>query len=313
MAALSKTIADFRRNLSELAARENEASTRDLPEVVYHYTDYRGLKGILTSRCFWIMHYRSMNDPSEVSHGYQAVKAAVERYAQSSDASHKEFWDKFAARFLRSAEMFCHYVLAFCESADYLPAWRWYGDDGAGFAIGVKKNYFTSIKDLKIPLVIGRVTYDEEAFSRNLLPYFHLITSLLYSWQGSPASSREGEEALAALEGAAAPYLLAEALCHKNEQYREEREWRIVATHFIGKKYDIGWKDGKDAKFAGSIPYVISPALADEQVAQILAGPRCNLDHVRWELHRKGLEIFAGRTQASQIPYKNRVFYEYEI
>lgn len=310
MAALSKTIADFRRNLKELAARENEASTCDLPDVVYHYTDYRGLKGILTSGHFWLMHYRSMNDPSEVSHGYNAAKAVIEQYARGSDAAHKQFWESFTTRFLRSAEYFCHYVLAFCESADYLPAWRWYGDDGAGFAIGLRKSYFLSAKKSPMALVIGRVTYDEQTFSRHLLPYLDLVSDLLRSLE---SAGEGGKEASEELESMVAPYLLAEALCHKNAQYREEREWRIVATYPIGEKYDVGWKDGRDTKFIGSIPYVTSPALEKAQVAEIWAGPRCNLDHVRWELGRKGLETFAARTQASQIPYKNRVFYEYEI
>jgi hypothetical protein len=52
------------------------AATQEIYEkhdVLYHYTDEAGLKGILESQCLWATHYKSLNDTTEVKHFWDAL------------------------------------------------------------------------------------------------------------------------------------------------------------------------------------------------------------------------------------------------
>ena len=66
--SLEEAIADFRLWVDEdYLGPEQEASRIDMP--LYHYTDARGLEGIIKSGTIWFTDYRHMNDPSELVHG----------------------------------------------------------------------------------------------------------------------------------------------------------------------------------------------------------------------------------------------------
>ena len=56
------------------------------------------------------------------------------------------------------------YVCSFCENGDYLPAWRYYGGDGAGFSIGFKKNYFKPLQyaSIREATVIYKISYEKQ-------------------------------------------------------------------------------------------------------------------------------------------------------
>jgi hypothetical protein len=58
------------------------------PEIVYHYTDDNGLRGILDSGRLWLTDIFSLNDPSELIHGFShAVGILNERAATGHPAT----------------------------------------------------------------------------------------------------------------------------------------------------------------------------------------------------------------------------------
>jgi hypothetical protein len=56
-----------------------ENANRPEPELLYHYTDQRGLDGILSSASIWATHYKFLNDFSERDHGFGFFSKAIER------------------------------------------------------------------------------------------------------------------------------------------------------------------------------------------------------------------------------------------
>jgi hypothetical protein len=113
----------------------NELPITDL----FHYTDFNGLSGIITSKQLWMMHYKYLNDPSEVRFALNVITDLIRKNLEASKST--QFWQRFWALFTNGIEDTDVFVLSFCQDGNYLPAWRWYADDGAGFSIGFKKDY----------------------------------------------------------------------------------------------------------------------------------------------------------------------------
>jgi hypothetical protein len=52
-----------------LATFAKSLEAKEVPETIYHYTDDKGLKGILESGKIWVTDIFDLNDPSELLHG----------------------------------------------------------------------------------------------------------------------------------------------------------------------------------------------------------------------------------------------------
>jgi hypothetical protein len=77
--------------------------SQEPPKFIYHYTDDRGLRGILEGGCFWLTDVFSLNDPSEMAHGFtQAVKVLNARAATGPPES-QTFTRSFEAFVLEGA------------------------------------------------------------------------------------------------------------------------------------------------------------------------------------------------------------------
>lgn len=51
----------------------------DTPEILYHYTDAKGLLGILNSKQIWATSYRFMNDAREFEYGFDLISDGYPR------------------------------------------------------------------------------------------------------------------------------------------------------------------------------------------------------------------------------------------
>jgi len=97
---------------------------------VYHYTSMSVLESILKKRQFWFTDYRYLNDPMELTFAKDITSKTIEKFAQES--KFKVFWDYFLQNYSRVFDNSSIYTFSFCSKPDFLPAWRWYGDNGMG-------------------------------------------------------------------------------------------------------------------------------------------------------------------------------------
>jgi len=109
-------------------------SEREIPSVIYHYTNDLGLRGILETGKFWLTDIFKLNDPSEleygISHLIETLVTAVDSGAQTLSAHVKAFRSKG----LKTSAYY--YLCSFSSDGDELGQWRAYADNGRGFALG---------------------------------------------------------------------------------------------------------------------------------------------------------------------------------
>jgi hypothetical protein len=108
------------------------------PDVLYHYTNDAGLRGILETGKFWLTDIFYLNDPSELQHGLSVAADVLTREAEILDLPKSNTFVKNFVEFLKTGiESTAHYFVgSFSIDGDDLGQWRAYADNGRGFALG---------------------------------------------------------------------------------------------------------------------------------------------------------------------------------
>ena len=129
----------------------------DLPEDLYHYTDSRGLHGILESNALWATHAAYLNDSQEFIYGMQMIGKELAEWIKRVPDEAKQGWNRpipfpgivipgliktaatVIAAHLQQRTKFLRqnlgpFVTCLSEMGDQLSQWRGYGG-GGGYAI----------------------------------------------------------------------------------------------------------------------------------------------------------------------------------
>jgi hypothetical protein len=108
------------------------------PPIIYHYTDDRGLRGILESGAIHLHDIFGLNDPSELSYGFSISAGILIDKARTHPGEIRKFAERYANFGLqRGIEASAHFFsCSFSGCGDDLGQWRAYADNGHGFAIG---------------------------------------------------------------------------------------------------------------------------------------------------------------------------------
>jgi hypothetical protein len=139
----------------ELVKARHQA--RQLPPILYHYTDAAGLKGIVESGVVRATHLAFMNDASEYLHAVslllENLKLALTRVADPLQLSVLREMETLIGD-MRPEFVGPYFVTCLSAQENSLNQWRAYGRGEGGFSIGfdalkldaqaVKQNCFTS-------------------------------------------------------------------------------------------------------------------------------------------------------------------------
>src|SRR5580704_15851225 len=125
-AVLQDAIVRFRKWSEPQLLAEQTRNTIKAP--LYHYTDGRGLKGIIESQTFWFTDYRHLNDPSELIHGIEMAHDVMRLAATGADGRVRLFLERLADMFLSKnfSTTLEFFIASFSRERDDLGQWRAY-------------------------------------------------------------------------------------------------------------------------------------------------------------------------------------------
>lgn len=225
----------------QLIASFTEALPKEPPSVIYHYTNDVGLHGILETGQLWLTDIFSLNDPSEVSHGFSiAINALSGKVANGTPAS-KEFARMVADCYQRvgiqgSAQYF---TCSFSSSGDDLGQWRAYGGNGNGYALGFDAKALeaefvrSGFTNAGIPNADSfPITYDDARLAKldsEIIEFYLRVVDLDLTLQ-SAVSTQD----IAELYTSLTVHLLRAAIFFKHPAYDNEREYRFLQTYEAG-------------------------------------------------------------------------------
>jgi len=294
-----------------LAQRKARRERHPIPDVLYHYTDLRGLQGMFSSYNMWLSDAAYMNDPLEgtwVHHiaGTLAREILGDSALGQQTRDHIEalllapdLWDQ-SLRSRRDEPDRLHYaameeafrpafIASFTEDGDLLSQWRGYGAGGDGVSIGFDLSKLSlSVVDSvfpedSAPPALIKVEYDAETQRTEVRQIFemarHLHDEHVDVLSTNPYTAVRLPQLFSDTIRDALYWLRWE---FKSPAYREEREWRLVSTPMAIRTRLTRMSNGH------IVPYVEMPLpqtpgrpVGRLEIPRIVLGPRCPPSAVR--------------------------------
>jgi hypothetical protein len=198
-------------------------------QIVYHYTNFAGFKGIIEGNSLWCSDARYLNDYMEVENGKQWIRHLVEifkdefppfEFSGRVEDALKEFVDEETTAF----------VTSLCLNPDLLSQWRGYGAASGGLAIGFDAGLLQKTTGLRLIPVV----YKTEDSIKTVDEIIRRAIGKLKSGLSAPAMEGALEEMR---EG-----LFAYVISSKHESFSEEAEFRLVAPVALAKKWKVQYR-----------------------------------------------------------------------
>jgi hypothetical protein len=231
------------------------------PSPIYHYTDDKGLRGILESGKLWLSDIFSMNDPSELSHGFsyalrilkfraweaKKVAPAGETGRDTAPTNAEERANAFFTRVLdgivsqdRLADVLKFFALSFSATLGELGQWRAYANDGRGYALGfdtakLEEAFRMVPRAPDLAAGVFPLSYSDSELEKNQQQIIDKIVPLV--------TYLIGRKLLPEIEAACALKVLLiifmnitfSALRHKHQAYSNENEYRFLEAYTTEK------------------------------------------------------------------------------
>ena len=206
------------------------------PEILYHYTDESGFKGILTSGQLWLTDILTLNDPSELTHGLTQASQLLSDKAAGGPPESKLFAHDFegfiqAGKLQRSGEYFS---ASFSSRGDDLTQWRAYANNARGYALGFDAKLLEELflKEPGAPIVrTFPVSYDDARLMSIDQQLIDQMFGLISLPRGRGLSNQAINAYMGELFSLIAVHALHAGLHFKHEGYRHESEYRFLRVY----------------------------------------------------------------------------------
>ncbi len=206
--------------------------------VLYHYTDFAGMKGIIESRSIWHTNAEALNDQKEIRHGLGVIREAIEeRKSLETDEFILVFIDSLLFH-LESLfrNLYITFVASFSMDGNLQSQWQAYGDRGRGYSLGFefsnKTKRTSDISHISDPseIILRRVLYDQDQQKGLVISYLNnVIESIRPNLVAEKQLARVDRSVRASTRAVQAMHTLAEmAVTFKVERFRKEQEWRLI-------------------------------------------------------------------------------------
>jgi Protein of unknown function (DUF2971) len=289
------------------------------PELLWHYTDWKGLQGICENGQLWPSRIGYLNDTQEFRQAFDVFKLA----ALGPSEARKSGGQKGFEAFLNAnapTEGQQALVTSFSEEGDALGQWRGYGST-LSFSIGFSLPRLRVALDKAFPRSgvatyrLDRCEYDpdqqramlqhliQRASNEQLVDRFQAISQ----FQPPPDEATDRLQTQAETSAYQDTYVLSGDIgllspFMKHPKFREEDEWRLVVHAWQGKtKYRT--------KHSMPVPYaeIDIGQGANSPIDQIIVGPCPHSKEAcaAASLLANDCKIPITKVEPSQVPYRN--------
>lgn len=261
------------------------------PDVtLFHYTDAKGLRGILGNKCIWATHYLHLNDREEIKIGERCFCEEVESFSKDPSLSvlHRRLFKTLFREYQRLplTSAFEIFIASFSEARDLLSQWRAYAPNGGGYSIGIDSTLPQENKEPGGTVAYRRIRceYGEDAFREEVRKK---LRSIAEKFEETARKYAKDENDLNEIYRVIRlPYLrwsmfLIPKLKHWS--FSEEKEWRYVIYMNRNKRvYELEFR----SSVRGVVPYLCFPLTKDESpnsdnrisIREVYVGPCRNPD-----------------------------------
>ncbi|HEY1901605.1 MAG TPA: DUF2971 domain-containing protein [Terracidiphilus sp.] len=235
---MQEALGHFGRDAEQIIGRDSpfvkSLTSQKAPTSIYHYTNDAGLKGILEYGTLWLSDISSLNDPSELNHGFEVAIRELKRMVADGPRESREFASGLECvdkkKIIQESADF--FICSFSLCGDDLGQWRAYADNGRGFAL-----------EFDADALEREFTRDEEHDASFFLTYNdaelagldrQIIVKMLHLAQ-LPSYKN-------ALSIDFMKYAATAAIFFKHMAYKNEMEYRFLETYSVGTTPCVNWR-----------------------------------------------------------------------
>jgi len=199
-------------------------------ELLWHYTSWEGLYGMVEKNEIWASNIGYLNDTLEYQKGVETLEALIRQSVLADLVS------EFAPQFKRNAENY--FAISFSGHFDQLSQWRGYSGATGGFAVGFDREALNALVE-PLGAKLGRCYYvgKEANVPSGLKDEFGILRDEVHRrWEDTKqpdASLRKAQMLFSfALRSTSFPEL---AVRIKDDSFESEREERLTLMRVAGK------------------------------------------------------------------------------
>lgn len=266
----------------------------DIAGPLYHYTDAKGLLGIIESKKLWATHIRYLNDEREFRHALGLADSIIARLARDRVYEYEilQTLSDFTDR-IKEVDSF---VSSFSLLGDDLNQWRAYSHNGAGFSVSFEPRVMNELF-AETGFSLYPCCYDDEQSNDELRDIYTVAADQL---RDKPS---ERDHVLAEFMAG----LLLVAAWSKHPAFEAEQEWRLVGNRFYGNSMNTKCR----ATDSMLIPYVeVDLNLVNmngSPISGVCVGPSAHkelsVQALKTHLANNGLPSI--EPSESKIPFRN--------
>jgi hypothetical protein len=236
----------------------------DVPDILYHYTNSSGLRGILASKQIWVSKIHYLNDKMELQLAFDYIRDELDQQRKEvkTNQADEELNNKYDV--LGSIDLVNISVASFTEEGDQLSQWRGYCEIGDGYSLGFNgRSLLNQAKKADYHLV--PCVYEEQI---HRLVVKELVSSTrVANIRGNP---KYDKTPFYRMSFADAVLFIAPII--KSESFKEEKEWRLISR-------PLGYEIAEYRQGAQSlIPYWKFNINLVETLKSIIIGPTAEPD-----------------------------------
>lgn len=240
--------------------REDYFEKCHVPPVLYHYTNYEGLNGILRDKKVWATHYKHLEDKTEMSYGDKLIVDHVCKRMKAPKLNlflHEVYTQMTEGCTITGPFGYnVPYISSFSDAGDLSPQWEDYADNKQGYCIGIKPHkihgklagaYISS--KYKHDITFVRVEYDPQKQTELFSQLLNKAEQTILEMMEHASPNVEPHTIYKNVAMTLGFELHGLTLMFKKPSFKEEKEWRVVKLDWHNKwedsQYDIKWRGKK--------------------------------------------------------------------
>jgi len=307
-----------------------------LGELVYHYTDITGFRGIIQNQEFWMSNINFMNDKEEFLNGIIICREIID--ALLSGISAVPGYD-IANRYLKTIQEVLYnsnatdtishkdiYAMSFCKEGDLLSQWRGYGKEN-GISIGFdtkklkQKNMILNDQKQKSFLKKDLIKADrrnavrlQEVIYRNEIKNDYLKDMISFGLENAEVFCENNMYEPEYVANQILDLLFGVCPIFKNGAFFSEEECRLI--YISHREQELNYQPVEYREKHGIIIPFIRFQLVDERqnslkqwpIEKIIVGPNARqeelADGIKFFLTKQDLEYLVDKVELSPIPFR---------
>lgn len=253
----------------DLRRKHVDSHKNDVPKTLFHYTDVRGLEGILRNRTFWATDYRYLNDKEEIAYGDSLickhmkdflVRADVETQNQLKPIFREVLGEDYGSPSILRSWATHIFTISFSEYGNDLHQWRAYGKNAHGYSIGIDTGQVIGKPQGEDRLEFLKLVYDPAKQAKVIdSAIVDAVDLINYGFRAYDDFLRRNIINRAISLGLSA-MMFNMCLLFKHQAFAEEKEWRVIKLRTANTPLSSDEDFTSDIKFRTShdtlIPYL---------------------------------------------------------